>query len=96
MKNKPFLAIAFAILVACSSCGNDGPSVPSTPSEPDKPNVLIPINIGTTISRATETAFENGDQMGLFVVNRNADGSAVPLKPSGNYVDNMLYTYVTS
>lgn len=34
--------------------------------------------------------------MGLFVVNRNADGSAVPLKPSGNYVDNMLYTYVTS
>ena len=36
MKNKPFLAIAFAILVACSSCGNDGPSVPSTPSEPDK------------------------------------------------------------
>ncbi len=96
MKNKPFLAIAFAILVACSSCGNDGPSVPSTPSEPDKPNVQIPINIGTTISRATETAFENGDQMGLFVVNRNADGSAVPLKPSGNYVDNMLYTYVTS
>lgn len=96
MKNKPFLAIAFAILVACSSCVNDGPSVPSTPSEPDKPNVQIPINIGTTISRATETAFENGDQMGLFVVNRNADGSAVPLKPSGNYVDNMLYTYVTS
>ena len=96
MKNKPFLAIAFAILAACSSCGNDGPSVPSTPSEPDKPNVQIPINIGTTISRATETAFENGDQMGLFVVNRNADGSAVPLKPSGNYVDNMLYTYVTS
>lgn len=34
MKNKPFLAIAFAILAACSSCGNDGPSVPSTPSEP--------------------------------------------------------------
>lgn len=96
MKNKHFPAIAFAILVACSSCGNDGPSVPSTPSEPDKPNVQIPINIGTTISRATETAFENGDQMGLFVVNRNADGSAVPLKPSGNYVDNMLYTYVTS
>ena len=96
MKNKPFLAIAFAILAACSSCGNDGPSVPSTPSEPDKPNVQIPINIGTTISRATETAFENGDQMGLFVVNRNADGSAVPLKPSGNYVDNMLYTYATS
>jgi len=55
MKNKHFPAIAFAILVACSSCGNDGPSVPSTPSEPDKPNVQIPINIGTTISRATET-----------------------------------------
>ena len=31
--------------------------------------------------------------MGLFVVNRNADGSQAALLTTGNYVDNMLYTY---
>lgn len=40
-----------------------------------------------------ETTFENGDQVGLFVVNYNADGTAAVLKPLGNHVDNMLFTY---
>lgn len=96
MIKNSFLAIAYAVLVACSSGGNDDPNVPPTPTEPDKPTAQIPIKIGTTITRATETAFESGDRMGLFVVNRNADGSAAPLLPSGNYVDNMLYTFSTT
>ena len=96
MIKNSFLAIAYAVLVACSSGGNDDPNVPTTPTEPDKPTAQIPIKIGTTITRATETAFESGDRMGLFVVNRNADGSAALLKPSGNYVDNMLYTFSTT
>lgn len=53
----------------------------------------IPIGISTSITRVTETAFESGDQIGLYVVNRNDDGSQNDLKPSGNYVDNMRYTY---
>ena len=93
---KPVLLIAFALLVACTSGGNDDPDVPPTPTEPDKPTAQIPINIGTTISRATDTAFESGDRMGVFVVNRNADGSMAQLMPSGNHVDNMLYTYTTT
>ena len=96
---KPVFLIAFALLVACTSGGNDDPDdpdVPPTPTEPDKPAAKIPINIGTTISRATDTAFESGDRMGLYVVNRKADGSMAQLKPSGNHVDNMLYTYTTT
>lgn len=99
---KPVFLIALALLVACTSCGHDDPDVPPTPiepptpDEPDKPAAQIPINVSATITRATEEAFESGDRMGLFVVNRNADGSAATLKPLGNYLDNMPYTYTTT
>ena len=80
-------------LLCCMSCGGSGdPAVPDTPT-PDKPNEKLPISISTSITRATETAFESGDKVGLFVVNRNTDGSAATLNTSGNYVDNMLYSY---
>ena len=80
-------------LLCCMSCGGSGdPAVPDTPT-PDKPTDKLPISISTSITRATETAFESGDKVGLFVVNRNTDGSAATLNTSGNYVDNMLYTY---
>ena len=93
---KPVFLIALALLVACTSCGHDDPDVPPTPDEPDKPAVQIPINISATITRATEETFESGDRIGLFVVNRNADGSAATLKPLGNHLDNMPYTYTTT
>lgn len=44
-------------------------------------------------TRVTDLAFEVGDQIGLFVVNRNADGTAQVLKTTGNHVDNMRFTY---
>lgn len=72
------------------------PDKPDKPDEPDKPAAQIPINISATITRATEEAFESGDRIGLFVVNRNADGSAATLKPLGNHLDNMPYTYTTT
>ena len=72
------------------------PDKPDKPTEPDKPAAQIPINISATITRATEEAFESGDRIGLFVVNRNADGSAAMLKPLGNHLDNMPYTYTTT
>lgn len=105
---KPVFLIALALLVACTSCGHDDPDVPPTPIEPptptepdkpdkpDKPAAQIPINISATITRATEEAFEIGDRIGLFVVNRNADGSAATLNPLGNHLDNMPYTYTTT
>lgn len=99
---KPVFLIALALLVACLSCGHDDPDVPPTPPEPDKPTepdkpaAQIPINVSATITRATEEAFESGDRIGLFVVNRNADGSAATLKPLGNHLDNMPYTYTTA
>ena len=93
IKKYLYIAVVCVLLSACSAGSEGGESDVPNPPEPAKPTVRIPIDISTTITRATETAFENGDQIGLFVVNRNADGTQVALQPAGNHVDNMLYTY---
>ncbi|MBQ5979183.1 MAG: fimbrillin family protein [Bacteroidales bacterium] len=42
----------------------------------------------SAVTRATETAFESGDKIGLYVVEAPA-----PLQVSGNYVNNLQATY---
>lgn len=88
-----YIAAVSFFLLACSSGAENGVDDEPTPPQPEKPTVRIPIDISTSITRVTETAFESGDAIGLYVVNRNDDGSHNDLKPSGNYVDNMRYTY---
>lgn len=88
-----YIAVVNIFLLACSSGAENGVDDEPTPPQSEKPTVRIPIGISTSITRVTETAFESGDQIGLYVVNRNDDGSQNDLKPSGNYVDNMRYTY---
>lgn len=88
-----YIAAVSFFLLACSSGAENGVDDEPTPPQPEKPTVRIPIDISTSITRVTETAFESGDRIGLYVVNRNDDGSHNALKPSGNYVDNMRYTY---
>lgn len=88
-----------AVLCSCSSGGggSDDPYVP-TP-EPEKPTTkTLKININPSTgaiaeSRATETAFESGDKVGLYVVNRTASGAAGTLAVSGNHADNVCFTY---
>lgn len=82
MKKIFFLAAAVAAMVSCSK---DVENVPTTP-ETDK----LPINITTTMTRATDAGFEVNDKVGIYVVNEpNA------LATSGNHVDNMGFTYTT-
>ena len=89
MKQLGFLACSLLTLAACSS-GNSSDPLPSTGQESQK----LPININTSVdTRVIDNSFEKGDNIGLFVVNYKADGSAGILKASGNHVDNMKYTY---
>lgn len=88
-----YIAVVNIFLLACSSGAENGVDDEPTPPQPEKPTVRIPIGISTYITRVTETAFESGDRIGLYVVNCNDDGSHNDLKPSDNYVDNMRYTY---
>ena len=74
-----------AAVAAMVSCSNNVENVPTTP-ETDR----LPINISTTLTRATDSAFEAGDKVGIFVVNEPNT-----LATSGNHVDNMGFTYST-
>lgn len=77
---KILLLAAMAAMVACSKSVENAPATP----EADK----LPINISTTLTRATDAAFEAGDKVGIFVVNEPSS-----LAASGNHVDNMGFTY---
>ncbi len=83
------------LLFAMSACsGENGSSLDPEPQPQPQPTEKLPINISTSVTtRATDEAFEENDAIGLFVVNNNADGTSVALKPTGNHVDNMKYTY---
>ena len=94
--NKHLVLVVCALLTfgACSGGGSDDSGETPTPNQPSTPEAKLPITISTTmLSRATDSNFEVGDCIGLFVVNHNADGSVVALKTSGNHVDNMKFTY---
>ena len=83
MKKIFTLMAVVAAMVSCSENVDNTPTIPET----DK----LPINISTTLTRATDSAFEADDKVGIFVVNEpNA------LKASSNHVDNMGFTYSTT
>ena len=83
MKKNLVLAAVAALMFSCSE--NPTPEPEPTPQPtPEK----WAINIATNITRATDTAFENGDKVGIYVVNEpNA------LKAYGNHADNIGFTY---
>ena len=87
---KQIVVLTCAVaLCACSSENESG----GDPVVPPEPTQKLPIRISSVPeTRATDDAFETGDRIGVFVVSRNADGSANALKTSGNYIDNSMYT----
>ncbi len=74
---KTLTLLALLAPVALLSCEK---AVQETPA--------IPIRIATSVTKVTDTAFETGDAVGLFVVNTPAS-----LKQSGNHVDNVKFTF---
>lgn len=91
----PILLLATLTLCACSSGEEEQPVPPEPPTTSTNP---IPIRINTVMesindTRATDYAFEAGDRIGIYVVNRKAGGTANTLLSQGNWVDNMRFTY---
>lgn len=96
MKIPHLITAALAALMVCACSTDGGNEITGGEETPDVKK--LPINISTILSgieetRATDYSFENGDEAGLYVVNRNSDGTATDLKNTGNYVDNMKFTY---
>ena len=86
MKRLLTMAAVAALMFSCSEPNQEPEPTPSpTPTPiPEK----IPITIATNITRATDTAFETGDKVGIYVVNEPEE-----LKVSGNHADNIAFTY---
>lgn len=83
------LALSLLAAAACSS-GSDEVPVPPQPEPPA--GQPIPISLSCNVAtRATDTAYENGDRIGLYVVNYTGTGAGA-LQNSGNHVDNMRFT----
>lgn len=94
MINFKYISLCICALLTIAACSTDEGSGtdPVQPSPTTKEK--LPICINTSVAtRATDEAFEVGDQIGLFVANREADGTANSLKTLGNHIDNMQFTY---
>lgn len=94
MQKIKTMTIAACTLLAMCACSSESGNTTTPEPNPTPDTEKIPININTTVtSRATDNAFEVNDNIGLFVVNYNADGTAAALQATGNHVNNMKYTY---
>ena len=82
--------LVFLSLYGCSGGGSEKEVIP--PMEPETPKVRIALNCGIA-SRATETNFESGDKVGLFVVNYNGS-SAGTLQNTGNLRGHQSEIYI--
>lgn len=79
MKKSALVIMSLALLASCKKSEEPAP----TPV-PD----AVPIQIATSVTRATDYAFETGDNIGLFVVNEPNS-----LQLNGNHVDNCKFTF---
>ncbi len=84
MKAKWLLILSAMLVFSCTQTLNeqDVPVIPVPEEE------KIPINIATAVTKVTDTAFEKGDAVGLYVVNQPAE-----LAASGNHADNVKFTF---
>ena len=85
---RMMLALASCVIVA--SCSNSDESI--SPVE-DKGSVSFTASM-KSLSRATETEFEEGDRIAVYAMQEDENGSTT-LKPSGNYADDVTYTYMS-
>ncbi len=77
-----------------SLIGCKKPSIEPTPVDPVPPaQKQIPINISASPwTKATDSAFENGDKVGLYVVNYSGN-SAGTLQNTNNHANNVSFIY---
>ena len=81
------LILVFASCVMAVSCGNTYSDLPFMEID----NVSFTASM-QAVSRATETDFEETDEIAVYAVKEDENGNT-KLKSSGNYADNIRYTY---
>ena len=98
-----FLFAALVFLTGCSGGHDSDEPVKPTPPPTPTPTPESTETGGSTLvsfsaslnamSRATDTSFENGDQIGVFAVKASDGDTRGIIANSGNYADNIPYRY---
>lgn len=84
------VAIALLASLLGISCRQTTHEQPQPSGQPIRINAVCVPSENAVLDN--DTAFEDGDRAGLYVVNR-INGKMESLLPSGNYIDNMRFTY---
>lgn len=84
------VAIALLASLLGISCRQTTHEQPQPSGQPIRINALCVPSENAVLDN--DTAFEDGDRAGLYVVNR-INGKMESMLPSGNYIDNMRFTY---
>lgn len=84
------VAIALLASLLGISCRQTTHEQPQPSGQPIRINTVCVPSENAVLDN--DTAFEDGDMAGLYVVNR-INGKIQSLLPSGNYIDNMRFTY---
>lgn len=85
IKNNILSLLGVAILIVSSGCTDDAPANEES-IESTKKEMRFSFSLPSA-TKATETSFEKGDRVGLFVTD-----VAAPLEIAGNIVNNELFT----
>ena len=96
---KKILQIAACACIALLSCSKGEKPDPPKPKPPTPPTeqTKLPINIGIGAwTKATDSGFETGDKVGVYVVNYTGATSPGTLASSGNHATNIGFTYGTA
>lgn len=84
------MAIALLASLLGISCRQTTHEQPQPSGQPIRINAVCAPSENAVLDN--DTAFKDGDRAGLYVVNR-INGKMESLLPSGNYIDNMRFTY---
>lgn len=84
------VAIALLASLLGISCRQTTHEQPQPSGQPIRINAICVPSENAVLDN--DTAFEDGDRAGLYVVNR-INGKMESLLPSGNHIDNMRFTY---
>lgn len=82
-----------AITLSLAACSKGSTTGGEDPVKPQPPTEKLPITLSIGITtRATDNSFENGDEIGLYMVNYNGSTPGT-LANSGNYLNNSKFTF---
>lgn len=93
MKKTLFILVLMTALAGCSSGGDDNLSPTPPPIPTPSADERIEVSITATMPEAADKTFAQGDRGGLYMAYATGDDSEITLKASGNYINNLPFTY---